>query len=89
MGVALLASLVTLASCDIAGAKEETKTKTERITTTPKILETTTEEPKMEMKYDVMEPIISFWEDSIHSRWVKIIVPVKNTGTMDLYLGNC
>lgn len=89
MGGILIASLAMLASCDITGAKEETKTKTERITTTPKILETTTEEPKMEMKYDVMEPIISFWEDSIHSRWVKIIVPVKNTGTMDLYLGNC
>ena len=89
MGVALLASLVTLASCDITGMEEETKTKTERITTTPRVLDTTSTTPKKEMKYEVMNPEISFWEDSIHSRWVKIAVPVKNTGTMDLYLDDC
>ena len=89
MGVALLASLVTLASCDIGGMEEETKTKTERITTTPRVLDTTSTTPKKEMKYEVMNPEISFWEDSIHSRWVKIAVPVKNTGTMDLYLDDC
>lgn len=89
MGVALLVSLVTLASCDITGAKEETKTKTERITTTPRIVDTTSTTPKKEMKYEVMKPEISFWEDSIHQRRVKIAVPIKNTGTMDLYLDDC
>ena len=89
MGVALLASLVTLASCDITGMEEETKTKTERITTTPRIVDTTSTTPKKEMKYEVMNPEIFFWEDSIHQRRVKIAVPVKNTGTMDLYLDDC
>ena len=89
MGVALLASLVTLASCDITGMEEETKTKTERITTTPRTLDTTSTLPKKEMKYEVMNPEILFWEDSIHQRRVKIAVPIKNTGTMDLYLDDC
>lgn len=89
MGGILIASLAMLASCDITGAKEETKTKTERITTTPRIVDTTSTTPKKEMKYEVMNPEIFFWEDSIHQRRVKIAVPIKNTGTMDLYLDDC
>lgn len=38
------------------------------------------------VKYEVGASTIDTWTDSIGSKWMKIAVPVTNTGTADLYL---
>lgn len=40
------------------------------------------------VKYTVGTPITKLWTDSINSKWIKVAVPVTNTGTADLYLGS-
>ena len=37
--------------------------------------------------YEVGNSTCDIWTDSIGSKWMKIAIPVKNTGTADLYLG--
>ena len=37
--------------------------------------------------YEVGNSTVDIWTDSIGSKWMKIAIPVKNTGTADLYLG--
>ena len=37
--------------------------------------------------YEVGNSTVDLWTDSIGSKWMKIAIPVKNTGTADLYLG--
>ena len=38
--------------------------------------------------YEVGNSTVDLWTDSIGSKWMKIAIPVKNTGTADLYLGS-
>ena len=38
------------------------------------------------VKYELGESTIDTWTDSIGSKWMKIAVPITNTGTADLYL---
>ena len=38
------------------------------------------------VKYEVGEPSVEIWTDSINVKWIKVSVPVTNTGTADLYL---
>jgi len=38
------------------------------------------------VKYELGESTIDTWIDSIGSKWMKIAVPITNTGTADLYL---
>ncbi|MBR6071629.1 MAG: InlB B-repeat-containing protein [Acholeplasmatales bacterium] len=37
-------------------------------------------------KYELGEATVDTWTDSIGSKWMKIAVPITNTGTVDLYL---
>ncbi len=39
--------------------------------------------------YEVGDGSIETWTDSIGSSWVKVAVPVKNTGESNLYLSSC
>ena len=41
------------------------------------------------VKYEVGTPTIGLWTDSIGSNWMKIAIPITNTGTADLYLNDC
>ncbi len=43
-----------------------------------------TEIPKT-VKYDVGDAIVDMWTDSVGTKWIKIGVPVTNTGTANLY----
>ena len=41
------------------------------------------------VKYEVGTPIVTQWTDSINSKWIKVAVPVTNTGEANLYLDDC
>ena len=41
------------------------------------------------VKYEVGTPTVTQWTDSINSKWIKVAVPVKNTGEANLYLDDC
>lgn len=41
------------------------------------------------VKYDVGTPSVTLWTNSINSRWIKVAVPVTNTGEANLYLDDC
>ena len=77
-GALLLVSSFSLASCGFL---------TEDASNTNKTNDTDTS-TKKEMKYEVGTATIDSWTNSIGSSWVKIAVPVKNTGDVDIYLGD-
>ena len=39
--------------------------------------------------YEIGTPTVDIWTNSIGSKWMKIAIPVTNTGTADLYMGSC
>ena len=41
------------------------------------------------VKYEVGTPTVTIWTNSINSKWIKVGVPITNTGTADLYLNDC
>ena len=41
------------------------------------------------VSYDVGDVDYYIWTDSINTKWIKVAVPVKNTGTADLYMDGC
>ena len=89
----MLASTFALASCDLLseGGSLTTQKTTDTNPTKPSITEDTTPSipsTKKEMKYEVGVATIDSWTNSIGSSWVKIAVPVKNTGDVDIYLGD-
>jgi hypothetical protein len=89
----MLASTFALASCDLLNESSDDTTpkKTETETTKPSKTEDKTitpSETKKEMKYEVGTATIDSWTNSSNSTWVKITVPVKNTGDVDIYLGD-
>lgn len=89
----MLASTFALASCDLLseGSSDTTPKTTDTDTTKPSKTEDTTPSipsTKKEMKYEVGTATIDSWTNSINSTWVKIAVPVKNTGDVDIYLGD-
>lgn len=75
----VLASTFALASCVLLSEDfGDTTVKTTDSTSTN----------KKEMKYEVGTATIDSWTDSVNSRWVQFAVPVKNTGDVDIYLGD-
>lgn len=44
---------------------------------------------KGEADWNVGEPNVNQWTDSINTSWVNVVVPVENTGTTNLYLSPC
>lgn len=65
------------------GAQTDGPAETPKPTATPK----PTEEPKAEA-YEVGEPQLVVYQNSIGSTWVQVAVPVKNTGGVNLFLGS-
>ena len=89
----MLASTFALASCDLLS--EDSGSTTPKISDTETPTPSKTDDPtpstpstKKEMKYEVGTATIDSWVDSINSTWIKIAVPVKNTGDVDIYLGD-
>ena len=86
----MLASTFALASCDLLNesSNDTTPKKTETDTTKPSKKDDTTitpSETKKEMKYDGGTATIDSWTNSSNSTCVKITVPVKNTGDVDIH----
>jgi hypothetical protein len=89
----MLASTFALASCDLLSEYSGSTTPKTSDTETPTPSKTdeptpSTPSTKKEMKYEVGTATIDSWVDSINSTWIKIAVPVKNTGDVDIYLGD-
>ena len=61
---------------------------TKAVTKDLKLYAKWTEIPKV-VKYEVGTPLIYLWTNSIDTRWMKIAVPVTNTGEADLYIKSC
>ena len=78
VGALLLVSSFSLASCGFLTEDASDTNKTNDIDTST----------KKEMKYEVGTATIDSWVDSINSTWIKIAVPVKNTGDVNIYLGD-
>lgn len=49
---------------------------------------TETTENANKVDYQVSEGFAEVWTDSINSKWIRIAVPVKNTGNVNLYLSS-
>ena len=85
VGILLLVSSFSLASCDfLTEDASDTNTKTTDNDTSK--TDDNSSSTKKEMQYEVGTATIDSWTDSINSTWVKIAVPVKNTGNVDIYL---
>lgn len=65
--------------------KQITTTSTKTTTTTSKQTTTTTNK---KMKYEVGTPQTYLWTDSIGYKWMKVAIPVTNTGDYDIYLSS-
>lgn len=49
---------------------------------------TVTEDKKEEADYEVGDGFTEVWTDSISTKWIRIAVPVKNTGSVNLYVSD-
>lgn len=78
VGALLLVPSFSLASCGFLTEDASNTNKTNYTDTST----------KKEMKYEVGTATIDSWTNSIGSSWVKIAVPVKNTGDVNIYLGD-
>ncbi|MCR5349815.1 MAG: FxLYD domain-containing protein [Acholeplasmatales bacterium] len=63
-----------------------TSTSTKTSTSTSTSIKTSTSTKKKEMKYEVGTPQTYMWTDSIGYKWMKVAIPVTNTGDYDIYL---
>ena len=76
IGILLLASSLSLVSC---GSLTEDNSDTS---------DNTSDTDTKDMKYEVGNATIDSWTDCINTNWVKIAVPVKNTGNTNIYVGD-
>jgi len=44
---------------------------------------------KEEAAWEAGDAIIDVWTDSIGTDWIRVMIPVKNTGTKNLYMDDC
>lgn len=72
----LLASSISLVSC---GSLTDDNSDTS---------DNTSDTDTKAMKYEVGDATIDSWTNSINTTWVKIAVPVKNTGNTNIYVGD-
>ena len=76
IGTLLLATSISLVSC---GSLNEDNSDTS---------DNTSDTDTKAMKYEVGNATIDSWTNSINTTWVKIAVPVKNTGNTNIYVGD-
>jgi len=88
VGVLLFASIFSLTSCDLLSSDSTREFSKTSINNTSEKTDNTTTEIKKEMKYELGNATIDSWTNSINSTWVKVAVPVTNTGDIDIYLGD-
>ncbi len=70
-------SLLSLASCGMLDDVTSTASDNTSVQTTNE-----------ETKYEMLDSQAYVWTDSINSKWIKMVVPVKNTGNTNLYLND-
>ena len=88
----LLVSAFSLISCDLLTDNSDTNVSDSSSSKTSDSGTTKTGDnataTKKEVKYEVGTATVDSWTDSINNTWIKFAVPVKNTGNVNIYIGD-
>lgn len=87
-GVLFLVGVLSLTSCDFLDEGTSGDGITANASNFSDDYSKSSSSAKRKMKYEVGNATIDSWTNSINTTWVKIAVPVKNTGNTNIYVGD-
>lgn len=87
-GVLFLVGVLSLISCDFLDEGTSGDGITANASNFSDDYSKSSSSAKRKMKYEVGNATIDSWTNSINTTWVKIAVPVKNTGNKNIYVGD-